>query len=83
MADSLPPRHEFAGRLVVGDHCLRCDMIVAWIHIPDSLASACKECGFVRVSDLDGGYTAGATVEEWLRDTYGAAQDPTVPGPKE
>jgi DNA-directed RNA polymerase subunit RPC12/RpoP len=70
-------RHEFDGQKVLGDHCNRCSKTVKWFHIPDSLASACKECGFVRIGsgrkNEDGvrEYEAGPTVQEWLKDSYG------------
>jgi hypothetical protein len=61
-------RHEFAGQKVNGDICNRCEKEVEWFHIPDSLASACVECGFVRVGTKKFGYEAGATIQEWLSD---------------
>ena len=47
------------------------------IGIPDSLAQACKECGYVRVGD-GGGWTKGASVHEWRNDVYGIPED-TLP----
>lgn len=65
-------KHEFTGQKVIGDFCNRCQKTVEWFGIPDSLASACKECGFVRVGFGENGeYTAGATIQEWLEDVYG------------
>ena len=61
-------KFEFDGRKVEGDFCLRCQKIVEWFSIPDSLASACKACGFVRVGCKEGGYTAGASLQEWAKD---------------
>ena len=62
--------HEFDGQIVSGDYCNRCDKTVEWFHIMDSLADACKECGFVRIDTLGRGqdgtkkYEAGATIQE-------------------
>lgn len=42
-----------------------------WVHIPDSLADACKQCGFVRVLGGPGGYTKGKSIQEWAADVYG------------
>ena len=68
--------HEFDGQTVTGNHCNRCDKVVEWFHIPDSLASACKDCGFVRVgfgNKNEAGehlYDAGATLQEWSKALY-------------
>lgn len=69
------PRHEFKGQEIGGDICNRCQKEVTWRPIPDSLAQYCAECGFVRVLvsfSKPYRYEAGATLQEWLRDTYGA-----------
>ena len=42
-----------------------------FMNVPDSLAWFCERCGFVWV-DLGGGrFEVGATIQEWLEDTYG------------
>jgi len=71
---SRPARtHKYIDQKVIGDHCNRCDKEVEWFGIPDSLAQACKKCGFVRIWNGrgDGEYEAGATIQEWLEDVYG------------
>jgi hypothetical protein len=65
---------------VRGDFCPRCDKNVKWFPVPDSLASFCEGCGFVRVgfgeTDENGTrlYDVGATIQEWLEDVYGAKE---------
>jgi len=44
-----------------------------WLAIPDSLASACDGCGYVRVGG-QGKYKKGATLQEWAKDLYEAGQ---------
>src|SRR4051812_26951320 len=41
----------------------------AFIGIPDSLAYACKGCGFVWVGDHND-WKPGATLQEWAKDHY-------------
>jgi hypothetical protein len=73
--------HEFDGQKVYGDHCNRCNKTVEWFHMPDSLADACKDCGFVRIDirrkNEEGirEYEAGATIQEWLDDVYGSKEE--------
>lgn len=50
--------------------CPRCNG-TAFTHIPDSLAHACKTCGFVWVGFDDDDMRPGATVAQWLEDAYG------------
>ncbi len=40
-----------------------------FFNIPDSLAMACKNCGFVWVGSGNN-WQDGATISEWLEDTY-------------
>jgi hypothetical protein len=48
-----------------------------WFPIPDSLAQSCS-CGFVRVG-FDGEWERGASIQEWLNDTY--LKDNPIPNP--
>ena len=48
--------------------CPRCQS-TKFNPIPDSLANACDNCGFVWVGS-NGKYEAGATIGEWLEDVY-------------
>jgi len=67
---------------VVGDLCPSCDDSVEWYPIPDSLASACEDCGFVRIylgeKDAEGNllYDVGVSIPEWLQSLY----EPDVSG---
>tara|TARA_Y100000310_G_C20641622_1_gene794278 strand:- start:1055 stop:1300 length:246 start_codon:yes stop_codon:yes gene_type:complete len=64
------------------DYCPRCKKVVKWIYIPDSLASTCKRnCGYVRVNNMDGTYSPGASMQKWINDTYGKDL-PDIPDPK-
>lgn len=53
-------------QLKTSDHCPQCGKF-SWTWIPDSLAQSCK-CGYVRVYDDDGMWSAGASLQEWLKD---------------
>jgi len=49
--------------------CPRCQSTEFFL-IPDSLALACKTCGFVWVYLGNGVYEKGATIGQWLEDVY-------------
>lgn len=50
--------------------CLRCQG-TTYSCIPDSLACACENCGFVWVMyGPEEKWEAGATLQEWARDLY-------------
>lgn len=57
--------------------CPRCGKS-EWRHIPDSLADSCP-CGFVRVYEGDGLFSAGTTIQEWAADMAKAANAPHEP----
>lgn len=50
--------------------CPRCKG-TEFFPIPDSLAIACKECGFVWVGHGPDDFKPGATIGQWLEDVYG------------
>lgn len=64
-------KYEFKGRQFSGNECPKCNG-KKWFPIPDSLASACEGCGFVRVysGNSENEWVAGATLQEWARDIY-------------
>jgi hypothetical protein len=55
---------------------------IEWLGIPDSLASACTGCGYVRVG-FPGKYERGASLQEWARDIYEADQKRKRQGKRE
>lgn len=46
-----------------------------FIAIPDSLACFCEKCGFVWISCGSGEFEKGASIQDWLKATYGKKED--------
>jgi len=45
-----------------------------WLAIPDSLASACTNCTYVRVGGGNGNYKKGVSLKDWAKDLYESSQ---------
>jgi len=61
--------------------CPECGCI-EWIHMLDSLADACTECGYVRVK-LYGTYEKGPSLQQWAKDIYEASEERKRQGKRE